>query len=133
MSTADPPGGWPGRGVGLPPVGAGSVGRLGRRVVALAVDWFAALLVSRAFFDADPFVTLVIFAVVQWVFVAALGSSPGHRLVGLQVVRTTGDPPGPALSAARAVLLSLALPPLLADRDQRGLHDRLPGTVLVRR
>jgi hypothetical protein len=35
-------------------------------------------------------------------------------------------------SAARAVLLSLAVPALIWDRDQRGLHDRFLGTVLLR-
>ncbi len=136
VSTAAGPAdgdGWPGRGLGLPPSGPGSVGRAGRRVAALVLDWLAALLVSRAFFDAEPFVTLGLFALVQWLFVATAGSSPGHRVLGLRVVRLDGRPPGPALAAARAVLLALALPPLLADRDQRGLHDRAPGTVLVRR
>ena len=124
---------WPGRGLGLPPSGPGSVARLGRRVAALVVDWLAAVLVSRAFFDAEPFVTLGLFALVQWLFVATTGSSPGHRVLGMRVVRLDGRPPGPALAAARAVMLALALPPLIADRDQRGLHDRAPGTVLVRR
>jgi hypothetical protein len=32
----------------------------------------------------------------------------------------------------RTVLLCLAIPPLIFDRDQRGLHDRLAGTMLVR-
>jgi uncharacterized RDD family membrane protein YckC len=30
------------------------------------------------------------------------------------------------------VLILLVLPPLIVDRDGRGLHDRLAGTVLVR-
>ena len=32
----------------------------------------------------------------------------------------------------RTVLLCLAIPALIWDRDQRGLHDRGAGTVLVR-
>ena len=136
MSTAAEPAGdagWPGRRLGLPPSGAGSVARLGRRVVALVLDWLAAVVVSRAFFDGDPFVTLAVFALVQWLLVGSAGSSPGHRLLGLRVARLDGRPPGLALAAARALLLALALPPLIADRDQRGLHDRAPGTVLLRR
>jgi len=35
--------------------------------------------------------------------------------------------------ALRTVLLCLAVPAVIWDTDQRGLHDRLSGTVLVRR
>jgi hypothetical protein len=34
---------------------------------------------------------------------------------------------------ARTVLLCLVVPAVIWDRDQRGMHDRLIGTVLVRR
>jgi len=33
----------------------------------------------------------------------------------------------------RTVLLCLFIPAVIWDRDQRGMHDRLAGTVLVRR
>jgi uncharacterized RDD family membrane protein YckC len=33
----------------------------------------------------------------------------------------------------RTVLLALFVPALITDRDRRGIHDRLAGTVLVRR
>jgi hypothetical protein len=33
----------------------------------------------------------------------------------------------------RTVLLCLLIPAFITDRDQRGLHDRAAGTVLVRR
>ena len=36
-------------------------------------------------------------------------------------------------AVVRALLIALAVPPVLADEDQRGLHDRAAGTVLVRR
>ena len=124
---------WRGQDLGLPREGPGSLARLGRRVVALFLDWLAAMLVSRAFFDAEPFATLVVFTAVQWLAVATAGASPGHALLGMRVVRPDGRPPGPALAAARAVLIALAVPPLVVDRDQRGLHDRLPETLLVRR
>jgi hypothetical protein len=35
--------------------------------------------------------------------------------------------------AVRTVLLCLAVPALIWDRDQRGLHDKAAQTVLVRR
>lgn len=126
-------GAWPGRGLGLAASGPGSVAGPGRRVVALAVDWAAALLVSAAFFDRDPTATLVVFTAVQWLLVGTAGSSPGHRLLGLRAQRLDGRPPGPGPAAVRAVLIALVVPPLLPDGDRRGLHDRLAGTVLVRR
>jgi hypothetical protein len=33
----------------------------------------------------------------------------------------------------RTVLLCLIVPALIIDRDSRGAHDRIAGTVLVRR
>jgi len=38
----------------------------------------------------------------------------------------------PARALLRTVLLCLALPALIWDRDGRGLHDRLAKTVEVR-
>ncbi|MCU1514874.1 MAG: hypothetical protein JWO10_1964, partial [Microbacteriaceae bacterium] len=35
--------------------------------------------------------------------------------------------------ALRTVLLSLVIPAVIWDLDQRGLHDKAAGTVLVRR
>jgi len=109
------------------------VGRPGRRVVALLVDWLACSLVSRAFFDNDGFATLALFTAEQVLLVATLGASFGHALVGLRVQRLGGGPAGPQAALVRAVLLALAVPALVWDVDQRGLHDRLAKTVLVRR
>src|SRR6478609_8786013 len=40
--------------LGLPESGPGALAPLGRRVVALAIDWVACLLISGAFFVVDP-------------------------------------------------------------------------------
>ena len=132
---------YPGERLGLPEQGAGSVARFGRRVAALVVDWLAALLLVRLFFPGleygspeSSFATLAVFATEVALFTWLAGSSFGQRLLGLQVVRLGGGPRGPGLLRAvgRAFLLCLAIPPLIWDRDQRGLHDRLVGTVLLR-
>ena len=102
-------------------------------MVALGVDWLACSLVSRAFFDADGFATLALFTAEQVLLVATLGASFGHALCGLRVRRLGGGPAGPVPALVRAVLLALAVPALVWDVDQRGLHDRLAKTVLVRR
>ena len=91
---------WPGKRIGLPAEGPRSVGRLGRRLVALTIDWGFAVIVSIAFFNYDAFATLGIF-------------------VAAQVVRT--------------LLMALVIPAVIWDADQRGMHDRVAGTLLVRR
>jgi uncharacterized RDD family membrane protein YckC len=122
----------PGARLGLPDDGPGSVGRFGRRLLALVVDWAIALLVARALLRSDPWGTLAVFAVMQAALVGTLGGGAGHLLLGLRVVRLDGTATGPLRAIGRAVLLSLAVPAMVWDRDQRGMHDRLVGTVLRR-
>ncbi|MEH3079238.1 MAG: hypothetical protein PGN11_21690 [Quadrisphaera sp.] len=126
---------WPGQGLGLPEAGPGSMATPGRRVIAIVVDWLACSLVSFAFFDYDPFATLLLFVVEQVLLVATLGGSFGHALVGLRVHRlvTTTTPPPPLAALLRAVLVALVLPAFLPGGDGRQLHDRLAGTALLRR
>jgi uncharacterized RDD family membrane protein YckC len=130
-------GDYPGRRLGLPEDGPGSVGRLGRRLAALFLDWLLALAVARVLlgvetWNALQWVALGVFTVYNALLVGLLGGSVGHRLLGLKVVRLDGTDPGLLRGAARSVLLSLAVPALVWDRDQRGLHDRFVGTVLRR-
>lgn len=124
---------WPGRRLGLPASGPRSVGRIGRRIAALAIDWGTAVLVSVAFFQYQAWATLAIFAAVQVVFLLTLNGSPGHLLLGLRVVPVAGGYLGLWRPFARTLLLCLVIPAVIWDRDQRGMHDRLIGTVLVRR
>lgn len=122
----------PGTRLGLPAAGSGSVARASRRVPALMVDWVCALLISYAFFDGDSWWTLGTFAVIQILTVGTVGSSPGHRLLGLQLRRVDGRYAGPLRAAVRTVLLCLVIPAVIYDTDLRGMHDRAAGTVLVR-
>jgi uncharacterized RDD family membrane protein YckC len=123
---------YPGRRLGLPQRGRGSSARFGRRLVALFIDWALCLLVSASFFDANSWATLGVFAVENAVLVAAAGCTAGQCVMGMRVAQLTGEPVRVLQALGRAVLLSLALPALIWDRDQRGLHDRFMGTVLVR-
>ena len=124
---------WPGKRLGLPESGPRSVGRLGRRVLALAIDWGIAVLVSVAFFHYDPWATLAIFAIAQAVSLLTLNGSIGHLVTGLRVVPLAGGYLGIWRPLVRTVLLCVVIPAVIWDRDQRGMHDRLIGTVLVRR
>lgn len=132
-SQTAPASDWPGRRLGLPESGPRSVARLGRRITALAIDWAAAVLISIAFFRYDPWATLAIFAVAQVVFLLTVGGSVGHLLLGMRVVPVRGGQLGWWRPFARTALLCLVIPAAIWDRDQRGMHDRLSGTILVRR
>ncbi len=132
-AAPDPPSSWPGRRLGLPEAGRGSIARLSRRVPALAIDWGLSVLISIAFFGYDSLATLLIFVVTQTIFVLTAGSSIGHLVFGLRVVGVTGGPIGVWRPSARALLIAIVVPAVIWDSDQRGMHDRLIGTVLVRR
>lgn len=123
---------WPGQRLGRPRDGAGSIARPGRRLGALLVDWALSSLISAAFFNYDSFATLGIFALEQMLLVGTLGYSVGHRVFGMQVQRLEGKPAGLGAAIVRTLLICLVIPAVVFDEDQRGLHDRAVGTVLVR-
>ncbi|MDO8145244.1 MULTISPECIES: RDD family protein [Isoptericola] len=122
--------------LGLPTSGPGSPARIGRRVVALVVDWAAAGAISYAFFSYDAGATLAIFFAMNLLLVSTVGTTLGHRLLGLQVRRLGVEGPhlvGFGRGAIRAVLVCLVIPAVVWDTDGRGLHDKAAGTVIVRR
>lgn len=123
---------YPGERLGLPESGTGSIARPGRRIGALLIDWTAAVILSVAFFQYDAFATLVIFAVVQMVFIPTAGGSPGHRILGMRLVRLSGGWVGLWRPAVRTLLLIVVIPAVVWDPDQRGLHDKAVDTVLIR-
>ncbi len=122
--------------LGLPASGPGSAAPLGRRLLALVIDWAAAMLISYLVADANSLATLGIFALENVLLVSTVGFTVGHRLLGLQV-RVLGAPAGIAVGfargAVRTVLLCLVIPAVVWGPDGRGLHDRGAGTVIVRR
>jgi uncharacterized RDD family membrane protein YckC len=130
----------PGVRLGLPADGPGSVARLGRRAGAIIVDFVLCDLIASLFgysltgpnSGGRAFIPLLVFAVENVLLVGTAGFTVGHRLFRLQVRRLQGGLPGPFLALVRTILLCLAVPALIWDRDQRGIHDRVPGTVLVR-
>ncbi|MBN9152749.1 MAG: RDD family protein [Microbacterium sp.] len=123
---------YPGERLGLPPSGPGSVGRLGRRIAAYLIDSACAALISAAFFHYEAWATLAVFLIVQVLFIPTIGGSPGHRIVGLRLMPVRGGWVGLWRPIIRTVLLALLIPAVIWDADQRGLHDKAAGTVLVR-
>jgi len=127
---------WPGQRFGLPDDGPRSVARLGRRLAAIAIDWAISYGLSWLFFraadgTANPWVTLAVFAVLTLLFELFFNASIGHLVLRMRVVPIRGGSLAPWRPLVRTALLCLAIPALIWDRDQRGLHDRLAGTVLV--
>ena len=111
---------YPGEGLGLPEEGPGSMAPTGRRVVALFIDGVIAQVIAMG-----------LLGYVQGA--GGLGGyTVGHRLLRLRVDRCPSGYAGLGRGLVRSVLLCLALPPLIVDREGRGLHDRLAGTVIVR-
>jgi uncharacterized RDD family membrane protein YckC len=132
-NAASAPASWPGKRLGLPFTGSGSIARFSRRVGAIIVDWGLSSLISWAFFQYDAFATLGIFVLSQYLFVLTLGSSVGHRAFGLRVVSLTAQGLGAWRPAVRALLIAVVIPAVIWDRDERGMHDRVINTALVRR
>lgn len=108
------------------------MGRVGRRLAGIAIDWALAVGISLAFFTYNEFATLLVFMILQIVFIPTIGGSIGQRVVGLRTVALQGGWVGLWRPAVRTLLLVLALPALVWDSDQRGFHDKVAGTVLIR-
>jgi len=165
----------------MPERGPGSLARFGRRLVAVLVDWLVCTVIAAGLMHyrlgqggLGPFKPLVVFVLMNLLLVGTLGSTVGHRLLGIRVVRLGGSSAGPGSGAGsassvspassvgpgsgagsassagpasssgsganagpllvlvRTVLLAVVIPALIWDRDTRGFHDKIAGTVLIR-
>ncbi|GGS44510.1 RDD family protein [Actinokineospora fastidiosa] len=134
---------WRGDRLGLPERGPGSVAGTGARLVAFLVDLVLASLVTSLFVDRDlddlasqwtfNLVAVGVWLVITAVGVGLAGFTPGKLLLGLRVVRMDGGAMvGPLRSVPRTVLAGLVIPAAIWDRDGRGFHDRLTGTIELR-
>ncbi|WP_296631330.1 RDD family protein [Rhodoluna sp.] len=133
MTSSKPASNWAGKRLGLPESGPGSLAKMGKRTLAILIDWGLSMLVSQAFFGGDPTATLLIYGLQQWILVATLGAGIGHTVMRLRVARLDGKWVGPWRSLLRIALILLVIPAVVWDNDNRGLHDKAAGTVLVLR
>ena len=129
--AAGQPEAYPGQRFGLPERGPGSVASMPRRVVALLIDWLLSMLIAY-WLTGSQFWTIAVFAVEVYVLTATTGFTVGKRLVGIKTMRTNGGLVGFRWSLVRTAILLTVIPPLLTDRDLRGLHDRASDTIVVR-
>lgn len=132
-------GAYAGERLGLSASGPGAMAPLGRRVLALLVDWLLCCAIAIGLFrmpvgatGLDSFIPLAVFAVENVLLVGTAGCTIGHRLLGLHVRRAAGGPLGVVGAALRTLLLLLVIPPVVWDADGRGLHDKAAGSVIVR-
>lgn len=132
-SASSPPQQWPGQRRGLPESGPRSIARLGRRLAAIAIDWGVAVLLAIAFFDYNPVALQLIFLVLQIVPLILVNATAGHLVLGMRLQRVAGGRLGVWPPIVRSGLLTLVVPAMIWDTDQRGLHDRAVGTILLRR
>lgn len=96
-------------------------------MLALLVDWLAAVAISMGFFAYDPTATLVIFWAMTTVLVGT-GFTIGQRVAGIRVATLDGRPVGLARAAVRTTALCLVVPAVVWGPDGRALHDRWAGT-----
>lgn len=122
---------YPGQRFGLPEKGPGSVATMIRRVGALFIDWLLCMLIAY-WLTHSQFWTIAVFAVEVYMLTALTGSTVGKRLLGIRVIRVNGGPVGFRWSLVRTAILLTVIPPLLTDRDLRGMHDRAADTIVVR-
>ena len=128
MSAPDIPAGLPGQ-----------PGGVGRRLGALAIDWFASLVIAVLVFPEfrygsveSTMATLGVFAFEVMVFTWLIAGSFGQRILGLVVVRMNGQRLAFWRVAVRTILLCLVIPAVVFDQYGRGLHDRAAGSICIR-
>jgi uncharacterized RDD family membrane protein YckC len=131
-----------GTGLGLPASGPGSRASTNKRILALLIDCAAAGLVAGLFtaalsrhggVDALPGNWSLVPLLVDYVIgLSLVGRTLGMNLVGIRVIRAEGaGRVSPLAALVRTLLLGLLIPAIIWDKDGRGLHDRLAGTVVV--
>jgi uncharacterized RDD family membrane protein YckC len=121
-----------------------SVAPMGRRLLALIVDWVLCYVIASSIvvhniaavndknYQNASLLALLLFAVEVYLLTAVSGLTVGKRLLGIRAIRTDGSRPGFRWAAVRTLLLLVVIPACLSDRDLRGLHDRAADTIVVR-
>jgi uncharacterized RDD family membrane protein YckC len=139
-TTAD----YPGERLGRPAEGPGSVATWGRRFAALALDWVASSLVAAGLTGGaslgstggrglENWLPLLVFLAEASVLTPLVGGSFGQVVTRLAVVHLDGRPVSLLVALVRTAMICLVVPPLIYNRDRRGLHDLASNTVAVLR
>lgn len=116
---------------------------LGRRLVALLIDWVIASFSAVALFGwtgvrfppdgiRDQLIINGVFVVEVAILVGLTGFSIGKRIMGLRLINPDGRPIGVLRALLRTMLLSLVIPAIVMTDDKRGLHELAAGSKVVK-
>lgn len=120
----------------MPESGPGSVAPTGRLALAFFIDIGLGSLVASLFTAPELPMnwSLLAWFVITVTPVSLFGFTPGMAVTKIWVARMDGQTMvGPLRAVARAVLTVLLIPAVLWNLDGRSWHDRLTGTVVLRR
>lgn len=138
-SPAAPAGDYPGAALGLRPTGPGSLASFPRRALAAVIDWLLSLLIVVGLFDVSPsaggidsLVPLGVFLLIHLLLVGTLGTTIGHRVMGIEVRSQNGGAVTPTQTAIRTLMVALFLPAVLSSADGRAWHDRAAAAMTIR-
>jgi len=122
-----------------------SVAPMGKRLLALIIDWLLCALIASSVtghalfggvgdkhYFAAQYATLGLFVLEVYLLTAVSGLTVGKRLLRMRAISTDGGAPGFKWAAVRTLLLLFVVPACLTDRDLRGMHDRAANTIVVR-
>ncbi len=122
---------WAGEFLGLPETGPASAASYPRRIGAVFIDWFIASGIGMMIDPNNQWLVLGIFVVLHFALLWLFATTLGKRVFRIQVVQVGGATIKLYQAAIRALLLGLVIPVIIIDRDGRGLHDKLAGTVEI--
>ncbi|WP_308607632.1 RDD family protein [uncultured Corynebacterium sp.] len=130
---------WPGKTMGLPKEGSGSLASVMRRTFGVLIDWLLAMLIANLLelftnsLGGPAFLGYAVWVVMGIVCGWLFARTPGMALLGMGVARL--DVPGSSVglwrAAVRTLLTAVLFPAAMVDADGRGLHDRATGTAVI--
>lgn len=134
------PGSWPGRSLGLPPEGPGSLGSTGARLGGFVVDLVIAGLIAPLLAivaggntpEARQVGGVVVFLLMHALLLPTAGATIGMRLAGIRVQRLSGRNLNVGQALLRGLITVLVVPALIPGRDGRCLHDKAVGSVVLK-
>jgi uncharacterized RDD family membrane protein YckC len=109
---------------------------LGRRLIALVIDWtmcrLIASLLSPALFFESNFSTLFLFFIEVSLFTIAFQASAGQRIMGIKILTYPEQfKVAPQKIVLRTLLICLVLPAVFTSNG-RALHDHFTNSQSVR-
>jgi uncharacterized RDD family membrane protein YckC len=107
-------------------------------MLGVLIDWLMSYAIAIGFFvefgeSSMGAVVFLVFTAQYLIFAALGGATPGHRIMGLKIVRfSDGHMPTPIQALIRTGLLVIILTAITFDQNGRGINERLSNTVLVK-